>query len=432
MRYIYPWLVAVFILLEPAGTSRIYANDAALEKTAERFFELMVEGKKVDAFQEFEMTETMRSWFQAGKHQSAAKDFRRQFGSTGELRKTEVIRHTPQIQSVELFYSGKTNSFKARVTFEGNRISGVHYLFWSDEQAHGGTPIQLATPTGTIFGTLLEPEQTTEPMPVVLILAGSGATDRNCNQLPAVHTNAYRMLAEALQQNGIASVRFDKRGVGASAEVGADESKLRFEHYVEDAALWLDRLSQEGKYSKIIVLGHSEGSLIGMLACLQSDKAAGFISLCGAGRPLDELLRMQMEQQPRAIKETFLPILDEWKQGRTVDNVPNELLSLARPGVQPYMISWLKYDPQEEIKKLAIPVLILQGTTDIQVSVTDAEELSKANPNAKKVTIKNMNHVLKTGTTTIRLIQLLNYADPKIPLHEELVPNITDFIANIK
>jgi len=299
------------------------------------------------------------------------------------------------------------------------------------EQSHGGTPIQIATPTGTIFGTLLEPEQTTEPMPVVLILAGSGPTDRNCNQLPAIHTNAYRMLGEALQQNGIVSVRFDKRGIGASAAAVTEESLLHLDHYVDDAVLWLDRLSQEDKYSKIIVLGHSEGALIGMLACLQSEKAAGFISLCGAGRPLDELLREQMERLPRAIQEAFFPILDEWKQGRTVDNVPAELLSLARPSVQHYWISSIKYDPRSEIKKLAIPTLILQGTTDIQVSLTDAEELSQANPNAKKVIIKNMNHVLKTSTTTVRLIQLLNYADPTSPLHEELVPHIVSFIADI-
>ena len=296
------------------------------------------------------------------------------------------------------------------------------------ENTPSGTPIQIETPTGTIYGTLLEPGQTTKPVPVVLILAGSGPTDRNGNGLSALHTDSYRMLAEALQQVGIASVRFDKRGIGASAAAGTDESKLRFEHYVEDAVLWIELLSQENKYSKIVVLGHSEGTLIGMLACIQSKKADRFISLCGAGIPIDEVIREQMSRQPQSIKDAFFPILDQWKQGKTVEDVPKELLSLARPSVQPYMISWMKYDPSSEIKKLMIPVLIVQGTMDIQVSLTDAEALAKANPQAKKVIIKGMNHVLKNSLTKFVFLQQLTYTDPKYPIHEDLVPCITQFI----
>ena len=296
-----------------------------------------------------------------------------------------------------------------------------------DEQAHGGTPIQLETPTGTLYGTLLEPEQATEPMPVVLILAGSGPTDRNGNNTLRLHTDSYRMLAEALQQNGIASVRFDKRGIGASATAGKNESELRFEHYVEDAVLWLELLSQKEKYSKIIVLGHSEGSFIGMLACIQSERADGFISLCGTGRTVGELLREQMSRQPQSIRDAFFPILDEWEKGNTVENVLTELLSLARPSVQPYWISCLKYDPRFEIKKLTMPILIVQGTTDIQVSVTDAENLSAANPDAKKVIISGMDHVLKSNTT-----QLRTYTNPRYPLHKDLIPSITQFIAEIE
>lgn len=226
--------------------------------------------------------------------------------------------------------------------------------------------------------------------------------------------------------------RFDKRGIAASAKAGIDESKLRFDHYVEDAVLWIEQLSQENKYSKIIVLGHSEGSLIGMLACTNSKKADAFISLCGAGKPIDEVLREQMSRQPKAIQDAFFPILDELKQGNTVEKVPTELMSLARPSVQPYMISWLQYDPRSEIEKLTIPALIVQGTTDIQVSVADAESLSQANPNAKKVVIKDMNHVLKTCVTTTATVQQLTYTNPKIPLHKDLVFCITQFIAGIE
>ena len=314
-----------------------------------------------------------------------------------------------------------------------------------DKQAHGGTPIQLETPTGTIYGTLLEPEQTPKPMPVVLILAGSGPTDRNGNNLSGLHTNSYRMLAEALQQNGIASVRFDKRGVGASAAAGVDESELRFEHYVDDAVLWIELLSQKSnhpaqsgtppkegnRYSKIIVAGHSEGSLIGMLACIQSERADAFISISGVGRPVGEVLREQMSRQSRFVREAFLPILEELEQGNTVEDVP-ESLPLFRPSVQPYMISWLKYDPRLEIKKLTIPILIIQGTTDIQVSVTDAENLLAANPNAKKVVITGMNHTLKSSSTTFTFLQRGTYTNPRYPLHKDLVPSIMQFIADLE
>ena len=419
----------------PPEQSMAVTEDMTLDDIAEQFFWHIVERSDQSILQNFEMTEDIRSWVQTGKYRSAAREFRRMLGDVGELQKKEIVQHEPPRQSVELFFSGKTNSFKVRVSFQENQIVSIRYFPWNDESAHGGTPIQLETPTGTIYGTLLTPEQATKPVPIVLILAGSGPTDRNGNQLPAIHTDTYRMIAEALQQNGIASVRFDKRGIGASDAAGMEESEMRFEHYVEDAVGWLELLSQEDKYSKIIVLGHSEGSLIGMLACSQSDttqsgRADGFISLCGAGRPVSEVLREQMSRQPRFVRDAFLPILDELEKGNTVENVPADL-PLVRPSVQPYMISWLRYDPRLEIKKLTFPMLIVQGTTDIQVSVTDAENLSAANPQAKKVVIKGMNHTLKNSLTTFTFLQQGTYTNPKYPLHKDLMSSIVQYIGDL-
>ena len=420
----------VTVLSGMAQTSN--SSDATLEQTAERFFQSIVEGKPATAFQEFEMSAAIRSLIQTGGS-TILPAINRQFGGVGELQKKQIVQLTPQTRSVELCYSGKTDSFKVRITFqEKNQIGGIHILPWTAEQPHGGTPIQLETPTGTIYGTLLEPEQTTKPMPVVLILAGSGPTDRNGNNQFTLQTNAYRLLAEALQANGIASVRFDKRAIGASAAAGADESKLHFDHLVDDTVRWIELLSQDKRFSKIVVLGHSEGSLIGMLACIQSNKAAGFISLCGPGKPIDEVIREQYTGQPQSVKDTLFPILDALKQGKTVEKVPDVLLSIVRPSVQPYMISWMKYDPRTEIQKLTIPVLIVQGTTDIQVSIADAEKLSEANPKAKKVIIKDMAHALKKSASATALSQQSSYTDPKLPLHEDLMPNITEFIAGIK
>ena len=427
-----PFALALFLFFAfQIGMSQESAlNNASLEEIAERFFPIFIEGK--DTLQTFEISDTIRSFTQNAAYKAAVKQFNQMFGGVGELKKKGMIQPGPTIRTVELFYSGKTNSFMASVTFTENQITGVWFKPWTDEPAHGGTPIQLQTPTGTLYGTLLEPEKATKPVPIVLFLSGSGPTDRNGNQLPTLHTDAFRLLAEALQQNGVASVRFDKRGVGASAEAGRDESKLRFEHYVDDAVLWIGLLSQEKKYSKIIVLGHSEGSLIGMLACIPSKNVDGFISLCGAGRPIDEVIREQMKGQPPSVKDSLFPILDELKKGKTVEKVPEVLLSLVRPSVQPYVISQMRYDPQKEIKKLTLPVLIVQGTTDIQVLVNDADKLSEANPQAKKVVVKNMNHTLKKSETTIALLQQPCYTDPKYPIHEDLVPSLTEFIAAVR
>jgi pimeloyl-ACP methyl ester carboxylesterase len=419
------FILFFLLVFLPAGMSE--TKDAALETTAGRFFLYLVEEKGKDAFREFDMTDAMRSWVQGGQYKAAIKAALRPYGGIGELQKIEIVRHDVQSQSVELFYSGKTQSFKAKVTFTGNQIASIHCFPWVNERTYGGTPIQIKTPTGTIYGTLLEPEQTTKPVPVVLFLAGSGPTDRNGGA-----SGQYRLLAEALQKSGIASVRFDKRGIGASAEAGGDESKLRFEHFVDDTVRWIDLLSQEKKYSKVIVLGHSEGSLIGMLACIQSKKAVGFISLGGSGRPIDEVLREQVGRQSQSLVNALIPILDDLKRGKTVEKIPVELLSLARPSVQPYMSSWMQYDPGTELKKLTIPVLIVQGTTDVQVSVADAEKLSAANSKAKKVMIKDMNHVGKKCTTMDLLLQQPYYSDPKFPLHEDLVSCMTEFISGIK
>ncbi|MCL2117062.1 MAG: lysophospholipase [Planctomycetaceae bacterium] len=412
-----------------AQESRDASVLSELEANAMTFFQVVIGEKDAESLSGIEMSDAMQTWVQGSGAKRIPKDLERMFGGIGSWRKNEHIEHSGNLRSVELFYSGITQAFKIRVTFAGKQISGFHYLPWTDEQNQYGTPIRLETPAGTIYGSLVEPEQAqTEAVPMILIVAGSGPTDRNGNQSPALVCNTYVMLAQALQQHGVASMRYDKRGVGASAKAGADESQLHFEDYIDDVCLWLDILSREKRYSKIIVAGHSEGSLIGMTACARSGYASGFISLCGAGRSIDEVILEQLKRQSRSLHDSMVSILNELKQGKTVENVPPELTALVRPSLQPYMISWLKYDPRDEIKKLTIPAMIVQGTTDIQISLADADFLAEANPKAQKMIIKNMDHLLKTNSTTLRLLQLMNYTHPNIPLHEELVPGIIHFI----
>tara|TARA_B100000029_G_scaffold329508_1_gene321804 strand:+ start:1045 stop:1968 length:924 start_codon:yes stop_codon:yes gene_type:complete len=284
--------------------------------------------------------------------------------------------------------------------------------------------ITLETKTGDIKGSLLIPS-VSEKTAVVLIIAGSGPTDRNGNN-PIMTNNSLLMLAKELQKNGIASVRYDKRGIGESKNSGLQESDLRFEHYVKDVEDWVELLKENDRFSEIIVLGHSEGSLIGMIAS-QKNEVEKFISVAGAGISAGDIIRQQLKAQPPVVLNQSLPIIEKLENGEREENVPQMLYSLFRPSVQPYMISWFKYDPQKEIAKLDKPVLIIQGTTDIQVSVSDADKLALANKKSQKQIIEGMNHILKEAEAD-RQKNIQTYSMPDLPLKKELMEVILKFI----
>ncbi|OFX59997.1 MAG: alpha/beta hydrolase [Bacteroidetes bacterium GWB2_41_8] len=285
-------------------------------------------------------------------------------------------------------------------------------------------PIALKTQTGEIAGTLIMPDMIS-PVPVVLIIAGSGPTDRDGNN-PAMKNNSLKMLSTELAKNGIASVRYDKRGIAVSQKAGMTEADLRFETYIEDVIDWVELLKQDKKFNQIVIIGHSEGSLIGMIAS-QEKQVAKFVSIAGVGQAADKTIREQLKAAPPSVLEQCSPILDELVKGNKVENVPEMFYSLFRPSVQPYMISWFKYDPQIEMAKLKKPTLILQGTTDIQVSVEDAKRLQTANPDAKMVLIEGMNHILKNAEAD-RMKNIQTYSQPDLPVNTELVEVISNFI----
>lgn len=286
--------------------------------------------------------------------------------------------------------------------------------------------VTVKTPTGNLEGTLLMPEGKLNA-PLVIIIAGSGPTDRNGNQSD-LENNSLKMLAEGLAKNNIASLRYDKRGVGQSEEAGKDEMELRFDDMVNDAALWVERMNKDIRFSSITVAGHSEGSLIGMLVAGKSKKVRAYISIAGPGRPADEVIKEQLEIAPEAVKAKMFPMIDRVKKGDTISSVPHIYYPILRPSIQPYMRSWFKYNPAAEIKKLKMPVLIVQGTTDIQVKVKEAELLAAAQPKAQKVIITNMNHVLKTVESTDREAQKPSYTEASIPINEEIVKVMSEFV----
>ena len=284
------------------------------------------------------------------------------------------------------------------------------------------TSIVLTTKSGDIFGTLTTPNFISK-FPVVLIISGSGPTDRDGNN-PMMKNNSLKFLAHELAKRGIASLRYDKRGIAESKAAAKGEADLRFDDFVSDAKEWLDLLRQEKRYSAVFIAGHSEGSLIGMII---AEKANGFVSIAGSGQSADKTLKSQLSSQPQGIQDVSFPIIDSLKNEMLVKNVNPMLYSLFRTSVQPYLISWFKRAPQTEIKKLKIPILILQGTNDIQVSVNDAKLLATANSSSKLVLIENMNHVLKI-TKGDRQENILVYSNPTISISKILVTEVSSFI----
>ncbi|RBP80521.1 alpha/beta fold hydrolase [Marinomonas rhizomae] len=286
--------------------------------------------------------------------------------------------------------------------------------------------VSIDTGTGKLEGTLLINDLKGSKT-VALIIAGSGPTDRDGNT-PTMINNSLKMLADELAKIGVSSLRYDKRGIGESKDSGLKENELRFDNYINDANSWVEYLRNLSNFNKIIVIGHSEGALIGMVASQQKN-VDKFISIAGAGQPIDQTIRDQLKSQPPIFLEQSTPILDKLLQGQAVENVPAFLNSLFRPSVQSYMISWFKYDPKKEIAKLNKPVLIVQGSTDIQVGLMDADKLAAANKKAERVVIQKMNHIFKEATLD-RPSNFKTYNQPELSIKPELVKVISEFVLN--
>ncbi|MDQ3082384.1 MAG: alpha/beta hydrolase, partial [Gemmatimonadota bacterium] len=262
--------------------------------------------------------------------------------------------------------------------------------------------------------------------------SGSGPTDRNGNS-PAFSgpNNSLAMLAEGLAANGIASLRYDKRGIGASRSAGSGgEASLRFTHFISDASGWIQQLRADPRFSTVTVAGHSEGSLIGMVAARES-KADGYVSIAGSGRAAPVIIAEQLSAQlPPAMLEQVVAMMAKIERGEKVDSVPPMLAGLFRPSVQPYLTSWFAFDPAKEIARLAVPALVVQGTTDLQVKVADANLLAAAKPGARLVVIEGMNHVLKAVSGPIGA-QLLSYSDPELPVVPQLITEIATYVTSL-
>lgn len=293
--------------------------------------------------------------------------------------------------------------------------------------AHAGRELKVRVNGKTLYGTL-EASKVDIRGPVAVIISGSGPTDRDGNNpLTGGKNDSLKLLAESLASKGIASFRYDKRGVGSSESAVNREEDLRFESYIEDAVLWGKELQKIKKYTNLVVIGYSEGSLIGLKACRKMG-ANAFVSIAGAGIPASKLLLTQLK--PALSQELFnqaREIIDSLKHGQMIDPVPPTFGPLFRKSVQPYLISWFRYDPVREMAKLKIPILITHGSTDRQIGMNNAKVLAKSNKLAILKPINGMNHVLKKVSDNPK-DQLSSYRDPTLPISKQLVKEIAAFI----
>jgi len=275
-----------------------------------------------------------------------------------------------------------------------------------------------------IDGTLLIPTDIEKPN-LAIIIAGSGPTDRNGNQ-NLLKNNSLKKLAEGLSKEGIATFRYDKRIVKQIRRNHVDMN-IKFDDFIIDAISILKHFKNSDAFNKVYIVGHSQGSLVGVVAAKQG--ADGFISLAGAGKPIDDVIIDQVTNTAPMFTDDTKRVFSIMKDGKTTTDYPRALESIFNLETQPFMMSWMSYNPQEEIRDLEIPVLIINGNKDLQVSEEEANLLHSANSNSTLKIIEKMNHILVPieGET---LENSKSYNETQRTVSEELIKTIVSFINN--
>ena len=273
-----------------------------------------------------------------------------------------------------------------------------------------------------IHGTLINSKNPNSTL--AIIISGSGPTDRDGNNI-SLKSDYLKMLAEGLQENQISTYRYDKRGVGKSVGDLKSGYEIKFSDYINDVVSIIKHFKDSKKFKELVVIGHSEGALIGMIA--SQSIADKFISVAASGEDYLTLIERQLSIQPSFVRSMSEPIIEKLKDKKMVDSVPPLLNSLFRADVQSYLIDASGYDPVEEISKLNMPILIIQGSTDIQIEVSDALILHKAAKNSKLEIIDGMNHVFRQATDN-PLLNLQTYGNSELPIDNNMVNIISEFI----
>ena len=290
-------------------------------------------------------------------------------------------------------------------------------------------PLTAPGPLAPLSGTLLNAGKR---VPVVVIIPGSGPTDRDGNSPLGITAASYRLLAEGLAKRGISTVRVDKRGMFGSKAAIANGNDVTIAAYAADAHAWAKAARAATGAKCVWLLGHSEGSLVALAAGQDRADLCGVISVSGMGRKAGTVIRDQLQSNPAyaPILAPALAALDSLEQGRKVDSasLPAPLEGLFGNAVQPYLINLFAQDPVRLAATLKLPLLIVQGDRDLQVKVADAKALSAAQPKAKLVILPGVNHVLKLVATDSPAANAATYSDSSLPIASGVVDAIAGFV----
>jgi pimeloyl-ACP methyl ester carboxylesterase len=296
-----------------------------------------------------------------------------------------------------------------------------------------GSPAERAItapgPGGALAGTMVDAGKGS---PVVLIIAGSGPTDRDGNNPLGVKAGTYRLLAEALAREGISTVRTDKRGMFGSRRAVADANRVAIADYAADSRAWVSSILRSTGANCVWLLGHSEGGLIALTAAQRPKAICGVITVAAVGRKIGTVLRQQLAANP-ANAPYLAPAyraIDSLEAGKRVDvaSLPPPLRKLFAEDVQTLLMDLFAENPAALAAKLRVPLLIVQGDKDIQVTVEDARALAAAQPKAQLALLPGVNHVLKVPQGDDRAANLRAYADPKLPIAASAVEAIASFV----
>jgi pimeloyl-ACP methyl ester carboxylesterase len=289
--------------------------------------------------------------------------------------------------------------------------------------------VTVPGPKGDLAGTFVDAGKGS---PIVLIIPGSGPTDRDGNNPLGVKAAPYRLLAEALAAKGVSTVRADKRGMFGSKAAIVDANAVSIADYASDAHQWVDALRKRTGAKCVWLLGHSEGAIVALAAGQQPQGLCGLILVAGPGRKLGAILREQLRANPAnaPLLPQAMAALDSLEADKTVDTtaMPAPLMPLFNAKVQPFLIDLLSQDPAKLAAATRLPMLIVRGGKDIQVAAADLDALHGARPDAVVLSPRNMNHVLKDVAGDDRASNLATYADPDLPVDPALVDGIADFV----
>jgi pimeloyl-ACP methyl ester carboxylesterase len=274
-----------------------------------------------------------------------------------------------------------------------------------------------------IYGSIVEPKSRSNSN-LVIFIGGSGPIDRDGNQ-SFMKCDMFKKLAYSLSEKGISSFRYDKRVV-TQIRKGKLDKKITFDDYVSDAIAIIDFFQL--KYNSIVIAGHSQGSLVGLLSI--NEGVSGFISLSGAGRTIDMVIEDQISKTAPMLLEDTKNIFKILRSGKITEDFPLPLYSLFNIEIQPFMISWMQYDPKKIIAKIPIPSLIINGDSDLQVDEKEAKLLYNSAQNSEILIVKNMNHVL-VEIEGDELKNVKSYNNPDLKISELVIEKMVEFIERL-